>query len=179
MTLPSEGSGPFEVWLTKQNIQITCRIFYEDETSTDLEVESLSMRGAQREITSWLIARGLEPAGRWESEDDRECSRRFRPRSAAPVTKTGGEGFIKAAGFLEVWNSQGQNVGERQACRFAWRLGQGGAEHKLLSSHRIHLSKEGGRNLVIVDKDGGLLWAHPIAAFPIGVGELSAGGDRL
>lgn len=43
------------------------------------------MRGAQREITGYLISQGFEPAGRWESAqvdgngDEIETVRKFRP----------------------------------------------------------------------------------------------------
>lgn len=82
--------GPIEVWLSKANIQVTCTIVREDETTTSLEVDSLSMRGAQREITGYLISLGYSPAGRWETEqqatdghftDALECVRNFKPES--------------------------------------------------------------------------------------------------
>ena len=85
-TLKEKGaSGPIEVWLTKGNIEVTCMIVFEDETSTDQSVDSLSMRGAQREMTSFLINWGYEAAGRWDAEevtddgDVLESVRRFRP----------------------------------------------------------------------------------------------------
>ena len=51
-----------------------------------LDVASLSMRGAQREITGWLLKWGYKPDGRWttEEEDDQvdygpsETVRRFK-----------------------------------------------------------------------------------------------------
>jgi hypothetical protein len=81
---------PVEVFLTKANIAVTCKIYRDDETGTDLDarIDSLSMRGAQREITSWLISQGYKPAGRWTYEADTrnvrgddlgECRRSFRP----------------------------------------------------------------------------------------------------
>lgn len=75
---------PIEVWLTQANLQVTCRVISEDETATEYVVDSLSMRGAQREMTSFFIGRGYKPAGRWEAEavDDEgttlESVRRFR-----------------------------------------------------------------------------------------------------
>jgi hypothetical protein len=96
-----ERPGPIEAWLSKPNIEVTCRIVREDETATEIDVTSLSMRGAQREITAWLIGLGYAPAGRWEAEeqtedafpgpnpppgtpghfhqDTLECVRKFRP----------------------------------------------------------------------------------------------------
>jgi len=40
----------------------------EDESATELDADSLSMRGAQREITAWFKSHGYEPAGRREVE---------------------------------------------------------------------------------------------------------------
>lgn len=81
-----------EVWLTQKNLEISCMIVNENESTDEIGVESLSMRGAQREVTGYLVGRGYEPVGRWESvEEDRnvyvdgggggfnECLRRFRP----------------------------------------------------------------------------------------------------
>jgi hypothetical protein len=79
-------NGPIEVWLTKANIEVICRVIFEDETDYTLPVDSLSMRGAQREMTAWLIGRGYEPAGRWLYETEEgydegeEAFRKFRPR---------------------------------------------------------------------------------------------------
>jgi hypothetical protein len=71
---------PIEVWLVKRNIAVNCRFVFEDETATERPVQSLSMRGAQREITAWLISRGYEPAGRWSTEEPNglETMRHFR-----------------------------------------------------------------------------------------------------
>jgi hypothetical protein len=82
--------GPIEVWLSQPNIEITCRIVREDETAAYPDVDSLSLRGAQREITAWLIGLGYAPVGRWETEgrydevaggveETPECVRRFKP----------------------------------------------------------------------------------------------------
>lgn len=75
--------GPIEVWLTAGTIQPTCRVVHEDETAREMSVDSPSMRGAQREITSFLIADGYTPLGRWETtaEDGQEAietMRRFK-----------------------------------------------------------------------------------------------------
>lgn len=79
-------TGPIEVWLTQANLTVTCTIVYNDESTSSLDVDSLSMRGAQREITGWFIQAGYKPDGRWtiEARDDREdvnlqTWRRFRP----------------------------------------------------------------------------------------------------
>lgn len=82
---------PIEVWLSQPNLQVSCRAVYEDERTATLDVDALSMRGAQREVTGFLIERGYTPAGRWEIErlleGDREgvaaeTSRRFKPGSS-------------------------------------------------------------------------------------------------
>jgi hypothetical protein len=79
------NEGPIEVWLTQKNLEITCRVVHEDESVEMLGVDSLSMRGAQREMTGWYISKGYAPVGRWESawNDDRngegETFRRFKP----------------------------------------------------------------------------------------------------
>lgn len=75
--------SPIEVWLRQNNMQVACTVVHEDETTDELSIDSLSMRGAQREITGYLIKQGYAPVGRWESEaldreDDVEVSRQFR-----------------------------------------------------------------------------------------------------
>lgn len=72
-------TGPIEVWLLKINIEVTCRIVRQDETTDELGISSLSMRGAQREATGLLSAMGYRPVGRWARESDAECVRTFRP----------------------------------------------------------------------------------------------------
>jgi hypothetical protein len=57
------GKESIQVWLTKRNIGITCRVVKEDESATELDADSLSMRGARREITAWFKNPGYEPAG--------------------------------------------------------------------------------------------------------------------
>ena len=61
--------GPVEVTLSKPNLAITCRIMREDRTVTEVAVHSLSMRGAQRSVTTWLSSQGYIPAGRWETRE--------------------------------------------------------------------------------------------------------------
>lgn len=76
---------PIEVWLTRRNLAVTCRVVHEDESTDEYDVQSLSMRGAQREMTGYFKREGYEPAGRWitaqaaEVEDGpEETYRRFR-----------------------------------------------------------------------------------------------------
>ncbi len=75
-----QNTKPIEIWLRQPNIEITCSIVFEDESDLAVDVESLSMRGAQREMTSWLIGEGYEPVGRWadEAEGGAETMRAFR-----------------------------------------------------------------------------------------------------
>jgi hypothetical protein len=89
-----QNSGPVEVWLSKRNLSITCRVVFEDEAVKQLDVRSLSMRGAQREITGLLITVGYEPVGRWSIEDDDglETMRHFRrPGLQRPLMANPGE----------------------------------------------------------------------------------------
>ena len=81
-------NGPIEVWLRQGNLEITGTQVSEDESTQELGIESLSMRGAQREITGFYIKMGYTPAGRWETEADDgdtiECVRRFKPPKDEP-----------------------------------------------------------------------------------------------
>ena len=61
--------GPVEVVLTKANMEVHCRVAREDESTYEVPIDSLSMRGAQREITGYLIGDGYAPVGRWEVEE--------------------------------------------------------------------------------------------------------------
>lgn len=60
--------SPIEVWLSRANMEITCTVVLEDESTSTLDVNSLSMRGAQREMTGYFIAHGYTPVGSWEVE---------------------------------------------------------------------------------------------------------------
>jgi hypothetical protein len=87
-----DGTAPIEVWLKQDNLEVTCRVAHEDESTSTLTVDSLSMRGAQREITGWLISHGYEPAGRWQDQwadsirgYHAETSRLFRPAKVKPA----------------------------------------------------------------------------------------------
>jgi hypothetical protein len=62
--------SPIEVWLSQASTGITCTVVQEDERTSTLDVISRSIRGAQREITGYLIARGYTPIGSWEVEAD-------------------------------------------------------------------------------------------------------------
>jgi hypothetical protein len=62
--------SPIEVWLSQANMKITCTVVLEDESTSTLDVNSLSMRGAQREMTGYFIAHGYAPVGQWEVEAD-------------------------------------------------------------------------------------------------------------
>jgi hypothetical protein len=84
--------GPVEVWLTKTNIEVACMVVREDESITDLEVRSLSMRGAQREMTGWLMSWGYVAAGRWAPQTStgaevEEYVRTFKPGPEATYVR--------------------------------------------------------------------------------------------
>lgn len=79
-----------QVFLSQKNIEITGTLVFEDESINYPQVLSVSMRGAQREITGLLVAKGYAPAGRWSEavEDDdgyRECERAFKPGPGASI----------------------------------------------------------------------------------------------
>jgi hypothetical protein len=75
----TKKSGPVEVWLRQRNLEVTGLLVYEDESGEPVTVRSLTMRGAEREVTSQLRAQGFEPTGRWETTADNvEVMRRFR-----------------------------------------------------------------------------------------------------
>jgi hypothetical protein len=73
---------PVEVRLSQPAARVLCALLVEVEDAGLWElcfrVKSLSMRGAQRELTSWLLAEGYEPAGRWTTTPDETRRRMFR-----------------------------------------------------------------------------------------------------
>jgi hypothetical protein len=96
--------SPIEVWLSRTNAKITCTVVTDDERTSTLDVTALSMRGAQKEMTGYLISRGYSPVGGWEVEADSddgsggkdavETSRTFKLTvfefESAPVPAPGG-----------------------------------------------------------------------------------------
>jgi hypothetical protein len=62
-------------------MEVTCRVVHEDESVEEWNIDSLSVRGAEREITGYLIEQGHRPVGRWHVEDTEgfEASRKFAP----------------------------------------------------------------------------------------------------
>jgi hypothetical protein len=84
MTNTTDKPSPIEVVLTQSNMEVQCLLVHEDESIDHLSINSLSMRGAQREITGSLIADGYAPVGRWEveardgDEEAVETIRRFK-----------------------------------------------------------------------------------------------------
>jgi hypothetical protein len=62
--------SPIEVWLSQGKMGITCTVVLEDERTGTLDVNALSIHGAQREITGYLIDHGYTPVGNWEVEAD-------------------------------------------------------------------------------------------------------------
>lgn len=83
MITENKVAGPVEVWLTvaNNNMGIECRVVREDETVHHLEVNARSMRGAQRDVTGYLLGIGYQPVARWVSESgtDEESVRMFKP----------------------------------------------------------------------------------------------------
>jgi len=68
VTAAREKPSPIEVWLRQRNLSVSCKVVYGGESTEELEIDLLSMRGAQREITGWLISQGYMPDGRWAAE---------------------------------------------------------------------------------------------------------------
>jgi hypothetical protein len=62
--------SPIEVWLSQGKTEITCTVVLEDERTSTLDVSSRSIRGAQAEMTGYLLAHGYTPVGSWEIEAD-------------------------------------------------------------------------------------------------------------
>lgn len=54
-----EKPSPIEVWLRQRNLTVSCKVVYGGESTEELEIDSLSMRGAQREISGWLIKQAI------------------------------------------------------------------------------------------------------------------------
>lgn len=72
------------VYLSKPSIEVGCHIEREDTTTAQWGIESVTMRGAQREITTRLRGRGYQPAGRWVlTGGEIECFRAYRPGPGA------------------------------------------------------------------------------------------------
>jgi hypothetical protein len=71
--------SPLEVRLTQKNMQVVCMIVAEDESIIYHRINSLSMRGGQREITGHLLGIGYQPVARWslETQDGSETARQF------------------------------------------------------------------------------------------------------
>ena len=77
-------NDPIEVWLSQRNMRVFCTVVHEDESTEQLGVDALSIRGGQREMTGYFIDRGYKPVGRWQTEQDdmsgpTEVFRRFVP----------------------------------------------------------------------------------------------------
>ena len=80
----STSSG-VEIWLRLDGLRVVCNIVNADESTYRREIDSLSLRGAQREITGYLIGYGYRPEDGWtveavgESGVAAEAWRRFNP----------------------------------------------------------------------------------------------------
>jgi len=78
---------PIEVRLSRPQLEITCRIVLPDGTAIAVGIDALSLRGAQREMTAWLVEQGCEPVGPWstQDEDDRLATLTFRCQGPGPA----------------------------------------------------------------------------------------------
>jgi hypothetical protein len=75
---------PLQAILSRRHIEISCTLVFEDESVSYPQVSSVSVRGAEREITGLLVKCGYTPAGRWSTEDldpdgFAEWTRPFKP----------------------------------------------------------------------------------------------------
>jgi hypothetical protein len=71
-------TGPVVVVLVRAGVlSIACTVTHDDGDHHTLTVAALSMRGAQREMTTRLRRDGYEPVGRWFTTG-RESTRTFR-----------------------------------------------------------------------------------------------------
>jgi hypothetical protein len=86
-TTIDDATGPIEIWLSQANMAITGRVVFEDESTGELVVDSLSLRGAEREVTGYLIGNGWEPAGRWQDARDLDQGK--------PLDKSKGEAWLE------------------------------------------------------------------------------------
>jgi hypothetical protein len=68
-------SGSVEIWLRQDNLQVVCSVVNPDESPYRHGIDSLSLRGAQREVTGYLIGYGYRPEGGWtvEAVGERGC----------------------------------------------------------------------------------------------------------
>ncbi len=79
-----------EAFVTARELEAKVTVYRADETVwTSMRTDALSLRGAEREVTAWLLGYGYEPTGRWSYEDDEdrngqhhESSRSFRLKAA-------------------------------------------------------------------------------------------------
>lgn len=96
------SAGPIEVWLRQDDDdEVICTVVDPDESTYELDVDALSMRGAQREMTGYFIDQNYEPVDQWHVEVDGadgpvETVRRFRP------TGVQGQGYDDAVDALDV-----------------------------------------------------------------------------
>jgi hypothetical protein len=63
-----DNTSPVEVWLTKKDIAVGAVIYADEVVIWQDDADSISMRGAQREMTARLMAAGYEPLDRWRVE---------------------------------------------------------------------------------------------------------------
>jgi hypothetical protein len=92
--MTNDGAGALEVWLRVDGTTIACTVVRDDESTYELDVDALSMRGAQREMTGYFIDEGYEPVDQWQVEVDSrdgpvETVRRFRPAGFVGQDHTG------------------------------------------------------------------------------------------
>lgn len=68
----TKAAKAVELIITRRGLDMAARRVNVDETVEELTVDTLSVRGAQREMTGWMISQGYKPLGRWETLQDDE-----------------------------------------------------------------------------------------------------------
>ena len=68
-------------------LSMICTVVHDDESSESRDVEAFFMRGAQREITGYLISQGYEPPGRRKTRGSVLNEGRSRPNVRLGIAK--------------------------------------------------------------------------------------------
>jgi hypothetical protein len=62
-------SERIEVWLRRDHTGVACRVVHENESTETLDVDSLTLAGAEREVTGWFLSKGYTPVDHdWSME---------------------------------------------------------------------------------------------------------------
>lgn len=67
-----------KVWVIQNRFHITAFEETESGRRSEINVQSINLRGAQRELTSWYKSVGWGPIGRWTATGSEHWYRFFR-----------------------------------------------------------------------------------------------------